>query len=306
MTAYITHAACIAHEVPDGHPECSRRLTAINDQLHADGIYDLLQHFEAPRATREQVVRVHTSRHIDELENLSPASGLVSIDADTYMGVHTLEAAWRAAGAAVLATTLVAEGDVENAFCAVRPPGHHAERNRAMGFCFFNNIAIAAAHALEAHDFDRVAILDFDVHHGNGTEDIFVDDERVLLCSVFQHPFYPFGGTDVRRPNIVNAPLPAGTGGDSYRAAVREHWMPAVDDFRPQMVFVSAGYDGHIEDSMAQFLLTDADYRWLTEAVMSIAHRHADGRIVSCLEGGYAIKALGRCAAAHVRMLAGL
>ena len=306
MTAYISHSSFLAHEVPDGHPECSRRLTVIEDQLHADGIYDLLEHFDAPRATREQVGRVHTSRHIDELERLSPSSGLVSIDADTFMGAHTLEAAWRAAGAAVLATTLVAEGKAENVFCSVRPPGHHAERNRAMGFCFFNNVAIAAAHALETHRFGRVAILDFDVHHGNGTQDIFVDDERILICSAFQHPFYPFSGNTASRPHIVNTPLPAGTGGDDYRAALSEHWIPAVDKFRPQMVFVSAGFDGHVEDSMAQFSLTDADYRWLTELIMSIARRHAGGRIVSCLEGGYALNALGRCTSAYVRMLAGL
>lgn len=306
MTAYITHPAFIAHETPEGHPECSRRLSAIEDQLHADGIYDLLQHLLAPRAAREQVARVHTERHIDALEQLSPAAGFVSIDADTFMGAHTLEAAWRAAGAAILATDLVIAAGAQNAFCAVRPPGHHAQRDRAMGFCFFNNVAIAAAHALEEHRLERVAILDFDVHRGNGTEDIFADDERVLLCSTFQHPYYPFGDTDMRRPHVVNVPLPAGTGSDKYRAALTQHWIPAVDQFRPQMVFVSAGFDGHVEDSLADFYLTDGDYLWLSQVIMAIANRHAEGRIVSCLEGGYALKALRRCVSVHIRTLAEL
>jgi acetoin utilization deacetylase AcuC-like enzyme len=306
MTAYVTHPACLAHEVPDGHPECSRRLSAIADQLHADRIYDLLQHVEAPRATREQLARVHTGRLIDRLERLSPSAGFVAVDPDTYMGPHSLEAAYRAAGAAVLATSLVAEGRAPNAFCAVRPPGHHAERDTSMGFCLFNNVAVGAAHALDACGFDRAAILDFDVHHGNGTQDIFADDERVLFCSTFQHPFYPFGGTESGPRHIVNAPLPAGARRDDFRRAVRDHWLPAVNAFRPQILFVSAGFDGHAEDTMAHLGLTDADYAWITATIIGLADTHCQGRIVSTLEGGYAIAALARCASAHVRALAGL
>ncbi len=222
------------------------------------------------------------------------------------MSAGTLDAAWHAAGAAVMATDLVLTGRSCNAFCAVRPPGHHAQRDHAMGFCFFNNVAVAAAHALEEHGLDRVAILDFDVHHGNGTEEIFAHDERVLLCSVFQHPFYPFGGSDTLQPHVINTPLPAGSTGDAIRRTITEHWLPAVDSFRPQMILVSAGFDGHVEDEMAQFQLIDDDYRWVSEAIMNIATRHAQGKIVSCLEGGYALNALGRCVCTHIRILADL
>lgn len=302
-TAYITHPIFSAHEVPEGHPECPRRLAAIGDQLHADQIYDLLQHREATTATREQLERVHTPRLLDELANRSPSSGFVPIDPDTFMSAHTLEAARHAAGAAVMATQLVLDDRTQNAFCAVRPPGHHAEHDRAMGFCFFNNIAVAVAHALEEYGLKRVAIFDFDVHHGNGTEDIFADDERVLFCSTYQHPLYPFSGTDRHRSHIVSVPLPAYSGSDAFRTAVTDQWLPVVDDFKPQMIFVSAGFDGHVEDEMAQFLLVDDDYRWITETVVAVAAHHAEGRIVSCLEGGYALKALGRCVSAHILAL---
>lgn len=306
VTAFITHPALYAHEMPHEHPECSRRLAAIEDQLHVSAIYDLLQHHEAPRATRAQIERVHTPRLIDELSDLSPSTDYVPIDPDTFMGTHTLEAAWRAAGAAVLATTLVVERRVGNAFCAVRPPGHHAEHDRAMGFCFFNNVAVAAAHALEMHGLERVAVLDFDVHHGNGTENIFADDDRVLICSTFQHPLYPFSSFDTSSKHIVNTPLPSGTGSDAYRAAVSQHWIPALDSFRPEMIFVSAGFDAHLEDPLAELMLVDEDYVWLTKTIAKVADRHASGRIVSCLEGGYALQALGRCVSIHVRALAGL
>ncbi len=230
----------------------------------------------------------------------------MSIDADTYMGAHSLEAAWHAAGAAALATDLVIEGRAKNAFCAVRPPGHHAERNRAMGFCIFNNVAVGVSQALETHGLKRVAVFDFDVHRGNGTEDIFADDDRVLLCSTFQYPGYPLKGLDTKSPQIINVPLPAGTMSDDYREAVLDRWMPAVESFRPQMIFISAGFDGHAEDPVAEMVLVDSDYFWLTQTIMNVAHNHANGRIVSCLEGGYALGALGRCVCAHVRMLAGL
>ena len=305
-TAFVTHPSLFAHEVPRDHPECPRRLTAIVDQLHTAGIHDLLQHREGRKATRTHVRRVHTSRLVDELSDLAPSAGYVPVDADTYMGVHTLEAAWNAAGAAIHATELVLSAGAENAFCALRPPGHHAESDRAMGFCFFNNVAIAAAHALDNYGVDRVAVLDFDVHHGNGTEDIFAEDGRVLFCSTFQESLFPFSGADTTSKHVVNVALPAGTGSRQFRAAITERWLPAVESFAPQMIFVSAGFDGHVEDPLAGFMLGDEDYRWVTEVIVRAAERHAAGRIVSCLEGGYALEAVGRSVCAHVRALAGL
>jgi acetoin utilization deacetylase AcuC-like enzyme len=222
------------------------------------------------------------------------------------MNPHTLDAARHAAGGAVMAVDRVMRGEVNNAFVACRPPGHHATRNQAMGFCFFNNVAVAAAHALEAHGLARVAIVDFDVHHGNGTEAIFTDDPRVMLCSTFQHPYYPHCGADTVSEHIINVPLPAGTTGPAYREAFSAQIMPRLEAHRPQMLFFSAGFDGHREDDMAQFGLVEADYVWITEQVMGVAARHAEGRIVSLLEGGYDLSSLGRSVAAHIKTLAEL
>jgi acetoin utilization deacetylase AcuC-like enzyme len=219
------------------------------------------------------------------------------------MNPHTLEAALRAAGAAVLGTDLVIGGKAEAAFCAVRPPGHHAERARAMGFCFFNNVAVGAAHALEHHGLARVAIADFDVHHGNGTEDIFRNEARVLMVSIFQHPFYPGSGIEGRSERMVNIPLAAGSSGKEFRAAVTEEWLPALERFAPQMLFVSAGFDAHRDDEMAMLRLVEADYAWVTQQLRSVAARHAHGRIVSLLEGGYELGALSRSVAAHLENL---
>jgi len=305
-TAYITHPLFISHEIPEGHPECPARLSAINDRLHVLGIYDLLLHHDAPKATRQQLERAHSARLIDALTSVSPDTGLVHIDADTFMGPHSLEAAWHAAGAAVLATDLVMDGSADNAFCAVRPPGHHAERGESMGFCFFNNVAVGVCQALEVHGLERVLVLDFDVHRGNGTEEIFANDDRVLICGSFQHPCYPLMGLETKSPQTVNLPLPAGTRSADYHNAIEERWLPAIENFRPQMIFVSAGFDAHAEDLVAELLLTDNDYLWLTETIVDIAHRHAHGRVVSCLEGGYALRALSRCVGLHIRTLAGL
>lgn len=289
----------------EGHPDSPRRLTSIEDRLQADGIMDFLNYHDAPLASRDQLERVHSAEHVSTLSARAPDQGLIRIDPDTFMGPHTLEAAWRAAGAAALAVDLVMTERVASAFCAVRPAGHHAERETAMGFCFFCNTAVAACQAMASFGLDRVAIVDFDVHHGNGTEDIFRDDPRVLVCSIYQHPLYPFAGNESVPGHIVNVPVPPGTDGRNWQQAIAERWLPALDDFRPQLLIVSAGFDGHAADPMAELLLTEADYAWVTEQLMSVSERHAGGRIVSCLEGGYDLAALGRSVAIHVRRLAG-
>ncbi|HXF67688.1 MAG TPA: histone deacetylase family protein [Burkholderiales bacterium] len=288
------------------HPECPARLTAIEDQLIASRLDPWLLRVEAPLATRAQLERVHAPDYITALERAAPRRGLVHLDPDTAMCPHTLAAALRAAGAAAAATDLVIAGTAGAAFCSVRPPGHHAERARAMGFCFFNNVAVAAAHALEAHGLERVAIVDFDVHHGNGTEDIFRGDPRVMMVSTFQHPFYPYSGLEGRSERMVNVPLAAYSSGAQFRDAVERHWLPALEAFAPQMLFVSAGFDAHREDDMAMLALTEADYAWVSARIREVAQRHARGRIVSVLEGGYALHALGRSVAAHIRELGGI
>jgi acetoin utilization deacetylase AcuC-like enzyme len=305
-TAFITHHDCLLHDMGAHHPECPARLSAIQDQLIASGLVNHLQQGDAPKATREQLLRVHEAGYLDAIEQASPSHGLAHLDPDTAMNPHTLDAALRAAGAGVLATDQVIGGKVENAFCAVRPPGHHAERARAMGFCVINSVAVAAAHALEHHGLARVAIVDFDVHHGNGTEEIFRDDQRVLMVSTFQHPFYPYSGTEGRSQRMVNIPLAANSGGREFRAAVETWWLPALEAFKPQMLFISAGFDAHREDPLAMLTFVEADYTWVTEKLKAVAARHAGGRIVSLLEGGYSLSALGRSAAVHVKALAGL
>jgi acetoin utilization deacetylase AcuC-like enzyme len=263
----------------------------------------MLELLEAPLATREQLTRVHDMNYIDSVYCTAPADGIAELDPDTWMNKHSLQAALRAAGAVVLGVDRVMAGTNHAAFCSVRPPGHHAERDRAMGFCLFNNVAVGAAHALHNHGLKRVAIVDFDVHHGNGTEHIFMNNPAVMLCSTFQSPFYPHSGTGPLPAHIVNVPLPAGTGSSEYRTAVSEKILPALENFRPELVLFSAGFDGHIEDPLANFRLIEADYRWITAQVREIAEHHAKGRIVSTLEGGYALHALGRSVAAHLQAL---
>jgi acetoin utilization deacetylase AcuC-like enzyme len=305
-TAIITHPDCLLHDMGDWHPECPARLTAIQDQLIASGLLPYLLELEAPKATEEQLQRVHSPHHIAAIKRLSPESGIVQIDPDTAMNEHTLNAALRAAGAVVLATDLVLEEKINSAFCNVRPPGHHAEREHAMGFCFFNNVAVGVAHALQRHGLERVAVVDFDVHHGNGTEDIFRDDSRVMMVSTFQHPFYPYSGTEGRSQHMVNIPLGAYSGGDAFRAAVRSQWLPALEAFAPQLIYFSAGFDAHREDEMASLKLVETDYAWVTEEVRQVAERHCAGRMISVLEGGYSLHALGRSVAVHIKVLAGL
>ncbi|HKB83592.1 MAG TPA: histone deacetylase family protein [Burkholderiales bacterium] len=305
-TAYVHHAECSRHDMGAHHPECPARLDAIHDHLLATGLMDHLVDVTAPLATREHLERIHDARYLDAVEKIAPHEGVVHLDPDTAMGPHSFRAALRAAGAVIKATDLVMGGEVDNAFCSVRPPGHHAERARAMGFCFFNNVAVGAAHALAAHGLERVAIADFDVHHGNGTEDIFRDDGRVLMVSTFQHPFYPYSGVDGRSARMVNIPLPAYSAGREFRAAVEDWWLPALDAFKPRLIFISAGFDAHRDDDMASLGLVEGDYRWVTEQLVALAAKHCHGRIVSTLEGGYALDALARSAAAHVRVLSGL
>ena len=305
-TAFITHPDCLMHDMGAGHPECPERLGAIEDQLIASGIEQFLARHEAPLASDGQLARVHPLDYVRAIRSLAPEEGTVHLDPDTAMNRHSLNAALRAAGAGVLATDLVMRGEADSAFCAVRPPGHHACRARPMGFCIFNNVAVAARHAIQAHGVERVAIVDFDVHHGNGTEDIFAGDPGVLMVSTFQHPFYPYCGTEDPASNMVNVPLAAGAGSKQFREAVTQQWLPALEAFRPGLVVFSAGFDAHMDDDMAMLRLHDADYGWVTESVKEVAQRHAKGRMVSMLEGGYALPALGRSVVQHVRVLAGL
>ena len=304
--AFVTHADCLKHQMGAHHPECPERLAAIEDQLVASGIGQFLARIEAPLATDEQLARVHPIEYVEAIRASAPQQGTVHLDPDTAMNPHSLNAALRAAGAAVLAVDLVAQNKYSAVFCSVRPPGHHACRARPMGFCIFNNVAVAALHARHAHGLERVAIVDFDVHHGNGTEDIFEDDENVLMVSTFQHPFYPYSGTEQPARNMVNVPLSAGAGSREFREAVTQAWIPALEEFAPELVIFSAGFDAHVEDDMAMLRLVDNDYAWATQQVKAIADKHSGGRIVSMLEGGYALSALGRSAVQHIKVLAEL
>lgn len=288
------------------HPECPARLSAISDHMIAQGLDHYYAYYDAPLATFEQLLRVHSASHLERLKRNSPHLGIVHLDPDTAMNPHTWQAALRAAGAGVMAVDLIMAGEVRNAFCAVRPPGHHAERANAMGFCFFNNIAVAAAHALKAHGLSRVAIVDFDVHHGNGTEDCFSGNGHVLMASIFQHPYYPYSGTDNESFNMLNVPVPRGTGSEEFRAVVTDTWMPRLTEFMPEMVFISAGFDAHSEDELGGMNLTEKDFAWVTEQIKLLADEFAEGRIVSMLEGGYVFSALARSVAAHIKVLAGL
>ena len=298
-----------------GHPECPERLSAIEDRLLISGVGDALDRREAPQAAIADLELAHGRMHVASLRGLTDslreeiAAGGPShaqIDPDTSLNVHTWDAALRAAGAALAATDAVMAGDFENAFCSVRPPGHHACRDQAMGFCFLNNVAIAARYALERHGLKRVAIVDFDVHHGNGTENIVAGDQRILMVSFFQHPFYPEGGSRSHASNLVNVPVPAYTKGPQVRELIESHWLPRLEAYKPEMVFISAGFDAHRADDMGQMGLVEDDYAWITQRIKAVAQRHAKGRIVSCLEGGYNLDALALSVEAHIRVLADL
>ena len=307
-TAFYSHSECRLHDMGEGHPECPQRLDAIADQLLVSGLSIALDARDAPLATLAQIERAHSPLYVAELrefmQQVQQNGTSRYLDPDTMVCAGTWQAALRAAGAAVAATDAVFNGEVENAFCSIRPPGHHATRTATMGFCFFNNVAIAARHALDVLGLQRVAIIDFDVHHGNGTEDIIAGDERVLMCSIFQHPLYPGSGAVPMGTNMVNVPIAPYTRGPAVRETIDAMWMDRLDAFRPQMVFISAGFDAHREDELGQLGLVEADYEWITRRIKGVASRHSGGRIVSCLEGGYALSALGRSVVAHLRVLA--
>jgi acetoin utilization deacetylase AcuC-like enzyme len=303
--AWITHPDCRLHEMGPGHPECPERLDAISDHLLSTGLMQLLVPYDAPLATREQLQRAHSALHVENMFSTSPREGYAAIDPDTSMNPHSLDAALRAAGAAVLATDLVMSGEVGRAFCSVRPAGHHATREAAMGFCFFNNVVVGMRHAMQAHGLTRVALVDFDVHHGNGSEDILAGDERALMVSTFESELYPFSGENPASANMANVPLARRSSGEALREAFDYIWKPRLDDFRPQMLFISAGFDAHRNDEMANLRWNEEDYRWITRRLCEVADQHCEGRIVSCLEGGYHLFHLARSVAAHIRELAG-
>ena len=306
-TAYITHGDCLRHDMGAGHPECPERLGAVNEHVRASGLLERLRPLEAPLADRDDLCRVHAHSYVDLIFEHAPAEGYLQLDGDTAMNKYSLAAARRAAGAGILAVEEIVAGRARNAFCAVRPCGHHATSTRSMGFCIFNNIAVAAAFALDKMGLERVAVLDFDVHHGNGTEEIFSApqwNERLLMAGFFQHPFYPYSGTDHPAPNMVNVPLAAGSDGADARAAVEKRLLPALNEFAPQMILISAGFDAHREDLLGGLALVEQDYAWMTRQLMGLAAEHSQGRIVSMLEGGYNLSALGRSAVAHLEALA--
>ncbi|MBC2768416.1 histone deacetylase family protein [Pusillimonas minor] len=306
QTLYITHPACHLHEMGDWHPECPQRLDAINDQLLSSGIDGLLLHEQSTDATDADILRVHATDYWSFLKRSVPESGYFEIDPDTLMNPHTLDAARKAAGAGILAVDSIMAGHAQNAFCAVRPPGHHARPSLAMGFCFVNNIAVAAAYALEKYGFERISIIDFDVHHGNGTAEMFAGDERVLMCGFFQESIFPNVHTQNQPKNMLNIPVEAYASGEQVRKLVEDRWMTDLFEFEPQFVFVSAGFDAHREDELAQLGLVEADYAWITQQIVSVAEHSAQGRIVSFLEGGYSLSALGRSVVAHLKVLAKL
>lgn len=304
-TAFYTHADCQLHEMGVWHPEAPARLLAIADQLIASRI--VLQHRQAAPAQESDLALVHTAAAIARVRDNCPALGDADyflLDADTKLNAHSWHAALAAAGAALAATDAVLAGEVENAFCSVRPPGHHATPAAAMGFCMFNNVAIAAQHAMQLHGLQRVAVVDFDVHHGNGTEQAFAGDPRVLMVSFFQHPFYPYSGTVQPASNMLNVPVSAHADGELVRHIVFQKWLPALHLHQPEMIFISAGFDAHRDDEMGQMDLTEDDYTWITQQIMQVAKTYSQGRIVSCLEGGYHLPALGRSVVAHLKVLA--
>ncbi len=305
-TAFISHPDCHDHDTGEGHPENAQRLSAIEDRLLASRISDFIRYMDAPEVTREQLLRAHTAEYLAMIDSVMPQQGYARLDPDTVICPKTLQAAKRAAGSVILAVDQLMSGQIRNAFCSVRPPGHHAESNRALGFCIYSNIAVGVKHALEVHGLKKVAVVDFDVHQANGTEDIFIGDDRVLYCSIFQHPFFPYTPLPENNERVISIPLDASAASTEFRAAVTDHWLPALEQFQPEMIFVSAGFDAHRDDEMSYVSLTDADFRWVIEEIARMAGISASGRIVSALEGGYELHSLARCVETHMRVLMGL
>lgn len=303
MLAIIEHPECALHDMGIGHPEQPARYHTISTALKAYPFATKPLFLEAPLATRDELTLAHDPDYVDSIFKLSPQSGMMMIDADTSMNPHTLQAALRAAGAARFAVDQVMSGKAQAVFCNVRPPGHHAEYDKAMGFCFFNNIAIAVRYALQKYGLKRIAIVDFDVHHGNGTQNILQDETRVLFCSSFQHPYYPGYDAENDNTHILNVPLVAGTSGHDFREKVSAAWFKPLMDFQPELICFSAGFDAHRDDPLAQIRLTKEDYVWLTEKVKEIAKSSAQGRMISMLEGGYHLPALAECVPAHVNAM---
>ena len=301
--AFISHKDCELHDTGNGHPESPARMRAVLDYLPARAIWDRLLQHEAPLALTEQLYRVHDKAYVDAVIAAEPSQGRVYLDPDTSMAPHSLNAALRAAGSVVKGVDLVMSGAADKAFCCVRPCGHHAEISRAKGFCMFNNVAVGARYSQDSYRLKKVAIVDFDVHHGNGTEDIFRNDSSVFFASTFQYPFYPGSGADTRSDHIVNVPLSAGTRGARFRAEFQDRILPALNDFQPQLLFVSAGFDAHDDDPLAQLCLLEEDFAWATEKIREVADAHAQGRVVSVLEGGYDMSALGRSVEAHLQAM---
>lgn len=295
---------CVRHDVDADHPEHPDRLYAIDDQLLSSGLDMICQHQDAEHAARETLALAHDPYYVDSIFKRAPERGTIWLEQDTGMTPVTLSAALYAAGAGCDAVDWAMEGENRQAFCAVRPPGHHAEYDNSMGFCLFNNIAVAARYAVKKYALERVAIVDFDVHHGNGTEHIIAGDRNIMMCSSFQYPFYPHSGFPVSASNILCAPLEAGSSGETFRAAV-EYWFAALTNFQPQLIFISAGFDAHAEDHMGQLRLREDDYHWVSQRIRQVADKVCHGRIVSSLEGGYNLSALGRSVVAHIKGLQG-
>jgi len=301
----ITHNECLLHDMGREHIESSARINCVQDLLISSGLYFSLKHFDAQKATKEQLLLAHDEQYIESIFEAAPDSGFVILDQDTSLNPYSLNAALRAAGAGIQAVDKVMSDDPSAVFCLTRPPGHHAEYNRAMGFCIFNNIAIAACYAKQKYNLERVAIVDFDVHHGNGTENIVKNMEGITLFSLFQHPYFPFSGAESSASNIINSPMDADSDSQAFRDIVREIWIPKLNELKPQLILISAGFDAHVQDEISDINLYDADYRWITEELSYIAKKHANGRIVSTLEGGYHFGSLARCVVAHINAMIG-
>ena len=301
--AIISHEDCVLHSAGDVHPESPRRVEVIRQAIDHYHFKHPIKHLQAPLVKREQLQRVHPKHYIDWLTSIAPQEGLVGIDDDTFMNKNTLRAAYFSAGSVPLAVDLVMSGKMQAAFCNVRPPGHHAEREKAMGFCLFNNVAVGVMHAMEEHGLSRMAIVDFDVHHGNGTQEIFQHNDHVMLCSSFEHPLYPGYEPESDNAHIINLPLAAGTNGEHFRKQTAAAWFDKLNAFKPQLIFFSAGFDAHVKDPLGHMELTDADYVWLTMQIREIAEVHCEGKVISVLEGGYQLDALAHCVPAHINAL---